>query len=111
MSKKPGQDYKDFFEKAGKIPEVKEYLNSFSVIIGDLVLARRLQLGWTQQELANRAETTQARISLIEAGDEGVKMKTVDKVFRALGLKEITPGYGEEAATSQEVTESTIRDS
>jgi ribosome-binding protein aMBF1 (putative translation factor) len=101
MTKKRGQDYKDFVEATNELPEVKEYLQSFPVIIGDLVLARRLQLGWTQKELAEKAETNQARISQIEAGAEGVKVGTLGKVFGALGLAGFNPKYREDAATSQ----------
>ncbi|WP_411829367.1 helix-turn-helix domain-containing protein [Paenibacillus alginolyticus] len=43
-------------------------------------------LGWSQRQLAEAAGTNQARISQIEAGHEGVKMGTIDKVFKALGL-------------------------
>jgi len=98
--KKPGQDFAEFLDDVNRIPEVKEYLNSFSVIIGDLVMARRIQLGWSQQQLAKAAGTTQSRISLIESGDAGIKLGTMDKVFRALGLTEINPLFKEDAAAS-----------
>ncbi|MCM3702084.1 helix-turn-helix domain-containing protein [Paenibacillus macerans] len=101
MTKKLGQDFVEFMEEANQIPEVKEYLTSFSVVIGDLVMARRLQLGWTQKQLAERADTTQARISQIEAAHEGVKMGTINKVFKALGLSNINPEYREDAAGKQ----------
>lgn len=97
--KRLGQDFSDFFEDVKQVPEVREYLNSFSVIIGDLVLARRIQLGWSQQQLADASGTTQARISHIEAGDSGVKLGTMDKVFKALGLTQINPFFSENAAT------------
>lgn len=103
MTKKLGQDFAEFMEEANQIPEVKEYLTSFSVVVGDLVLARRQQLGWTQKQLAERAETTQSRISQIEAASEGVKMGTINKVFKALGLTNINPNYLEDAATKQTV--------
>ncbi|OPH53389.1 hypothetical protein BC351_05865 [Paenibacillus ferrarius] len=101
MTKKLGQDYADFLKEAKEIPEVREYLNSFSVIIGDLVMARRIQLGWSQKELAEAAGTTQPRISQIEAAYDGVKMGTINKVFRALGLAQINPGYREDAAGTE----------
>ncbi|WP_167670250.1 helix-turn-helix domain-containing protein [Paenibacillus tianmuensis] len=103
MTKKLGQDYADFLKDAEEIPEVREYLNSFSVIIGDLVMSRRLQLGWSQKELANAARTTQARISQIEAAHEGIKMETINKVFRALGLAGINPNFREDAAGCEQV--------
>lgn len=105
MTKKLGQDFNDFMEASKQLPEVREYLNSFPVIIGDLVLARRLQLGWTQQELAGKAGTIQARISKIEAGDDGVKLGTIGKVFHALGLAGFRPDYREDAAGQESVGE------
>lgn len=101
MTRKPGQDYLEFVAATDALPEVREYLKSFSVIVGDLVLARRLQLGWTQQELATRSHTTQARISKIEAGDDGVKTGTLGKVFEALGLAGFNPDYREESASRE----------
>jgi len=102
MPKQRGQDYKNFVEATNEIPEVREYLKSLPVIFGDLVLARRLQLGWTQQELAKKAGTTQARISLIEAGGEGVQLRTLDKVFGALGLANLRPDYRDDDAATHE---------
>lgn len=94
-------DLQEFMKEVHDLPQIHEYLNSFPVIIGDLVMARRIQLGWTQRQLAKAAGTNQARISQIEAGHEGVKIGTIDKVFKALGLKRITPSYIEDAATKE----------
>lgn len=99
--RKLGQDFAEFFEGVNRIPEVKEYLCSFSVIVGDLVMARRMQMGWSQKQLADAAGTTQPRISLIEAGDVGIKLRTLDKVFRALGLTQMIPSFSEEAASTE----------
>ncbi|MFB5761553.1 helix-turn-helix domain-containing protein [Paenibacillus medicaginis] len=97
MSKLPGQDFEDFMKEARQDPEISAYLDSFSVAVGNAVLARRTALGWTQRKLAEQAGTTQARISQIEAGFEGVKMETLNKVFKALGLKQLTSLFTEEA--------------
>ena len=94
-------DLQEFIKEVNDLPQINEYLNSFPVIIGDLVMARRLQLGWTQRQLAMAAGTNQARISQIEAGHEGVKIGTIDKVFKALGLTRITPSYIEDAAAKE----------
>lgn len=100
MSNLPGQDFEDFMTEARQDPEVSAYLDSFSVAIGNAVLARRTALGWSQRKLAEEAGTTQARISQIEAGFEGIKMETLNKVFRALGLKQLTSLFTEEAVAS-----------
>ncbi|MDY7989882.1 helix-turn-helix domain-containing protein [Paenibacillus polymyxa] len=100
MSKQPGQDFEEFMKEARQDPEISAYLDSFSVAVADAVLARRLALGWSQRKLAEQAGTTQARISQIEAGFEGIKMETLNKVFRALGLKQLTSLFTEEAVAS-----------
>ncbi|MNN45939.1 antitoxin HipB [compost metagenome] len=100
MSKRAGQDFEEFMNEARQDPEVSAYLDSFSVAVGDAVLARRMALGWTQRELAKQAGTTQARISQIEAGFEGIRMQTLNKVFKALGLKHLTSLFTEEAVAS-----------
>jgi DNA-binding Xre family transcriptional regulator len=94
-----GQDFRDLLSRAREIPEVKEQLNSFSMAIANLVLARRLQLKLTQKELANSANSTQATISRIESGDAGVKLDTLNSIFKTLGLIGISPQFKEEAAT------------
>jgi transcriptional regulator with XRE-family HTH domain len=54
------------------------------VIIGDLVLAKRLHSGWTQAQLAARVGVQQKTISRIEAGDPGVEIGTLDKVMQSM---------------------------
>jgi len=78
--------------------EVKAYLDSLAIFIGNVVFTHRQNVGWTQTELAKCAETTQARISQIEAGFGGVKLETVDRVFKALGIQLPTPINREDAA-------------
>lgn len=101
MTKPLGQNYKDFMKKAREIPEVQDYLESFSVSIGNMVFARRMQLNLTQQQLADLAGTTQKRISLIESASGNVEQKTLDNVFRALKLKSLSASFEEMSATVQ----------
>ncbi|WP_342437954.1 helix-turn-helix domain-containing protein [Paenibacillus sp. FSL L8-0436] len=98
MTKHLGQDFEELLAEAREIPEVREYLDSFSVIIGDMVYARRMQLNLSQQELANRAETTQKRISLIEAAKGNVGQDVLDRVFRELKLKKLDAQFEELSA-------------
>ncbi|MBT2293119.1 helix-turn-helix domain-containing protein [Paenibacillus albidus] len=95
MTKRLGQDFEELLAEAREIPEVREYLDSFSVIVGDMVYARRMQLNLSQQELANRAETTQKRISLIEAAKGNVGQDVLDRVFRELKLKKLDAHFEE----------------
>jgi ribosome-binding protein aMBF1 (putative translation factor) len=101
MAKRRGEAYENFVAQTNEIAEVREYLTSLPVILGDLVLARRQQLKWTQKDLATKAQTTQARISQIEDGFAGTKMETMARVFDALGLVSINPGYRDNAAAHE----------
>ncbi|EST55750.1 DNA-binding protein [Brevibacillus panacihumi W25] len=98
MGKKLGQDFQALKASAREIPGVREYLHSFPAIIADLVMSRRIQMRLTQEELAKLAGSTQATISRIESGDEGVKSGTLTNVFKALGIIGISPQFDEEAA-------------
>lgn len=100
MDKKLGQDFNELLDEAHSIPEVREYLNSLSVIIGDIVLSRRIQLNLSQQELAEKARTTQARISQIESAKGNVRQVVLDRVFNVLGLESLSPTFHEEAAAT-----------
>lgn len=54
--------------------------------LADRVVGARIAAGLTQEELAARAGTTQARISEMETGDGNPTAETIAKVFLALGL-------------------------
>jgi predicted transcriptional regulator len=102
MSKRLGQDFADLKKKSREIPEVADYLNSFSVVIGDLVFSRRMQMGLTQQQLAELSGLTQPMVSKVEAG-QVVTTDTLNNIFRVLKLHDITPIYDEDAATREVV--------
>lgn len=103
--KAPGQDFADFMNEVRRDQEVAEYLDSLAVFVGNLVMMHRQKAGLTQTELAKRADTTQARISQIEAGFGGVKLDTVDKVFKALDIHLFNPKYRSDAAGMETRTE------
>jgi transcriptional regulator with XRE-family HTH domain len=67
-------------------------------MIGTLVFARRVELRLTQQQLAEMAGTNQAHISKIEAGDDSVTGKVLNKVMRVLSLSALQPVFHEHAA-------------
>jgi len=52
--------------------------------VADAVVGERIRLGLTQEELADRAGSTQARISEIERGVGNTTMDTLERVFAAL---------------------------
>ncbi|MDN4617263.1 helix-turn-helix transcriptional regulator [Paenibacillus sp. PsM32] len=101
--KKLGQSFAELKNTAREIPEVKDYLDSFSVTIGHLVLSRRLQLGYSQSKLAKLAQTTQARISMIESGDSNITSEVLNKVFHILEIVNLQAIYAEEKDTNPEL--------
>ncbi|WP_103110927.1 helix-turn-helix domain-containing protein [Brevibacillus reuszeri] len=100
MSKELGQSFKELKKSARDIPEVREYLDSFSVAVGNLIFARRRKLGISQAELARLAGTTQAKISNIEAAKQNVTIDTLNAVFSALGLTQLIPVFNDEQAAT-----------
>jgi transcriptional regulator with XRE-family HTH domain len=54
--------------------------------IGSLVWTRRKRLGWTQEELAERAGIGQAHISRLESGkSDNITIDNLRRIARALG--------------------------
>ncbi|NMO98133.1 helix-turn-helix domain-containing protein [Paenibacillus lemnae] len=100
MSKKLGQSFKELKMSAREIPEAREYLDSFSVVVGNLVFARRRALKLSQAELAKLAGTTQAKISNIEAAKQNVTIDTLNGVFSVLGLTQLIPVFNDEQAAT-----------
>lgn len=95
-----GKSFQELKQRAREIPEVREYLDSYSVVIGNIVFARRMQLGYTQKELADLIGTKQGRISEIETGDGNVTMDVMNRVFKVLGLQRLDPFYVDEQAAA-----------
>jgi len=52
--------------------------------IADVIVAGRVRAGWTQEELAKRADLTQAQVSTLESGLGNPKIATVEKALGAL---------------------------
>lgn len=77
------------------VPGVKESVYSFSRMMGRAIYARRIQLGLTQKELAQRIQEEtkkpmhQAVISRVEGGSMGITSETYDRILRVLGMKDI----------------------
>lgn len=92
------KDHEELKKLLESVPGVKEHLESFSVRIGKIILKRRLEMGISQQELAESIRSrggviTQATISNIESG-QNVKSDTYDKVFEELGLDSFEAHFG-----------------
>ncbi|MCW2940351.1 MAG: transcriptional regulator [Actinomycetia bacterium] len=57
-----------------------------AVDLGGVVRARRKRLGWTQQELADRAGTSRQWMVALEGGKGRAELGLVLKALNALGL-------------------------
>lgn len=103
IMKKLGQDFEELMQEARSIPEVREYLDSFSVVIGNIVHFRRIQLNLSQAELAKLANTTQKRISLIEVAKGNVTQDVIDRVFRVLKITSLEAKFSDEEAAARQL--------
>ncbi len=54
--------------------------------VADALLQLRAELGWTQQELAERAGTTQSVIARAESGRHSFRIDLIDRIAQAAGL-------------------------
>jgi ribosome-binding protein aMBF1 (putative translation factor) len=54
--------------------------------LGMFILEKRLELGLSQRELADRVGTSQNRIYLIESGQVDVRLATLQRLAEALGF-------------------------
>lgn len=85
----------DVFQILDEVPGVKDFMESYSVKIGRVILHRRLDLGWTQTELASKVKANtgksmhQSTISAMEGGSPGITADLYDRVLRTLGIKDI----------------------
>lgn len=68
--------------------EIKEALESVEYSRSRTIFRRRMELGLSQRELADKADVTQKTISRIEGGDPGIRQTTLVKVYTALNLTE-----------------------
>ncbi len=60
--------------------------NSGAESLGERLRARRREVGLTQEQLAERADTTQAVIQKIENG-KSLRPRKIDRIAGALGVK------------------------
>jgi len=66
--------------------------------LGLRMLQRRVELGWSQRELASRMDTSQSHIFLIESGEGNPTLETLQKLADVLGISiEVFPAHTETA--------------
>jgi len=86
MAKPKGDSFGKVFEKFSKDPaflKAKRAVNPFFQIVENVV-AKRIELGLSQKDLAARAKTHQSRISKIESGEHDIRLSTLISIAEAL---------------------------
>jgi transcriptional regulator with XRE-family HTH domain len=76
----------DYFKKLENDPDYREAEQKYKLILdlADEILRLRMEKGWSQAELAERAETKQANISRLESGLSNPSVNFLQKVAKAL---------------------------
>lgn len=79
-------NYKDYFKKLEGSPDYREAERKYKLILdlADEILRLRIEKGWSQAELAERAGTKQANISRLESGLSNPSVNFLLKVAKAL---------------------------
>lgn len=86
MDKKQFDSFDDIFakfEKSTEFQKADRQLKPFYDLIIEII-NRRNDLGLTQKELAERAQTHQSRISKIESGEYNIRLSTLIKIAESL---------------------------
>lgn len=69
-----------------KHPSTKGYFEDIAFQYAKAIFSKRIELGFTQQELADNANLSLETIAKIEAGSKKITMETYDKIFKALDI-------------------------
>lgn len=100
------RDFEQLKAEVRELPGATEYLDSPEVAVGQMILARQLELGYTQQQLADLAGVPLEDIKVIQAGllhsnfGCNIQPDSLSKVFKALKIIGVQPIIDEQAATS-----------
>jgi len=81
-------NYRDYFKKLEENPNYQEAEQKYKLILdlADEVLRLRMEKGWSQTELAERAGTKQANISRLESGLSNPSVNFLHKLAKALDV-------------------------
>lgn len=74
-------------------PELEEQMHGLGALYGKIIFACRLEQGFTQKELADKASIGLKTITRAEGGFENLGTTNYNAIFRALGLS--TAGVAE----------------
>jgi len=54
---------------------------------GEKIRKERMRLGWSQEELAERAGVHRTYIGMIERAEKNITLKNIDKIARAINIR------------------------
>lgn len=74
------------FEDQPEFQKAKRRITPYHDLIVEII-TRRLDLGLTQKELAEKANSFQSRISKIESGEHDIRLSTLTQIAEALGCQ------------------------
>lgn len=79
---------KDLRNRLIQNDSIKDVLESSEYTRSRMIFKKRMELGLSQVELAEKAGVTQKTISRIEGGDPGIRKSTISKIYTAMDMKE-----------------------
>lgn len=85
-----GEEHDELMRLLEGVPGVTEHLNSFEVQMGKKILAKRLQVGLTQEQVVDLVSSqevslTRETLSKAETGSKSVGKNIYNAILQALG--------------------------
>lgn len=80
------EHFQDLYQRDEEFRQVWE-ARSLSRELGETLLQRRIELGYSQRELAEKIGTSQNRIYLIETGEANPTLDTLERLAVVLGVR------------------------
>lgn len=90
----------DSLKEITEISELEKKQLEFVARFTGILIERRQKLGLTQRELAELSGVKQPVLARMESGATIPKLETLFKLAHALGMKDITIVFDEQAATA-----------
>ncbi|MEK4138673.1 helix-turn-helix transcriptional regulator [Kurthia sp. FSL E2-0154] len=76
----------ELYEQENNVVVEKTALEKMAEKRSQIIFKKRMTVGLTQSQLAERANVTQKTVSRIERGDTKVRETTLQKVYTVLGI-------------------------
>lgn len=86
--------HRELIDQLYSVPGVREFVQSLPVRLGRIILSRRLELGWSQEELAGRIRQVTGKdfgteiVALVEGGTE-VAINVYNAILQTLGMQSL----------------------